>query len=129
MVQPCKPPLALADSSLLLPREGSEDCVACKEGVANADVLIYIETRDEKAAYRYPKYMKYLIKNFLGKARSIEVKDMGALNQRRPVMFMGGKFLISPGLGKDIGATVTDITLTLDNEPMHLSLKMGYILS
>lgn len=89
------------------------------------DLNLYIETRDEKAAYRYPKYMKYLIKNFLGKARSIEVKDMGALNQRRPVMFMGGKFLISPGLGKDIGATVTDITLILDNEPMHLSLKMG----
>ena len=89
------------------------------------DLNLYIETRDEKAAYRYPKYMKYLIKNFLGKARSIEVKDMGALNQRRPVMFMGGKFLISPGLGKDIAATVTDITLILDNEPMHLSLKMG----
>ena len=89
------------------------------------DLNLYIETRDEKAAYRYPKYMKYLINNFLGKARSIEVKDMGALNQRRPVMFAGGKFVISPGLGKDIGGTVTDITLVIDGTEMHLSLKMG----
>lgn len=50
-----------------------------------------------------------------------EVISEGSKNQRRQLMFDGGKITISNSTGK----TLTDLTLKKDNKLMYLSLKMS----
>ncbi len=65
----------------------------------------------------------------LNKHKKIEVKDVGELNNKRPLVFTPSILISSkiPVSGNDLGKIVTDITIENDNkEPIvYLSLKMG----
>lgn len=90
------------------------------------DLGHYVLTRDANADYKYKSFMKPFIKNVLSKGKEIEIVDMGALNQKRPIGFSGNQPYIgkTPSLS-DVGSTVTDITVRVDGRDHHLSLKMG----
>jgi len=72
-------------------------------------------------------------KSYLMKWSDYEVKQMGELNQKRPLVFVGDQPMISPATGSnyDIGATVTDLTLlpkgnkSVSLGPVHVSAKFG----
>ena len=60
------------------------------------------------------------------KSKKFVVKEEGAENTRRPLKFGSRIVLDNPkGQGNDVGKSVTDITLELDNGPVYLSLKLG----
>ena len=61
-------------------------------------------------------------------AKSFEVKEEGAANTKRPLAFDGtGPYVTNPkGRGFDIGDSVTDLTVILNNkQKIYLSLKLG----
>ena len=57
------------------------------------------------------------------KVKKFDVKQMGELNQKRPLIFSGKDVFIGTSSTPNIGKTVTDITVTADNKPVYLSLK------
>jgi len=62
----------------------------------------------------------------LASAKDFKVLEVGAACTRRPLEFgervtLANKF----GSGYDIGKTVTDLTVMIDNQEVHLSLKLG----
>lgn len=62
----------------------------------------------------------------LASAKDFKVLEVGAACTRRPLEFgervtLANKF----GSGYDIGKTVTDLTVLVDNKEVHLSLKLG----
>ena len=68
------------------------------------------------------------------KLKNLVVKEVGALNTKRPLQFRPGPFISSPTGSLDIGPAVTDLTLheakTIDkatpsNVVAYLSLKLG----
>jgi len=64
----------------------------------------------------------------MSNSETFKVDVVGGLNTARPLYFRGGKPLITnpKGQGFDIGTSVTDITITLDNnKEIYLSLKLG----
>lgn len=90
----------------------------------------WIETGD-LAANKYRDFIYGLVKHYgLEDCQAIRVKEMGALNQKRPMSIVNGHWKIgnaSRATGYDIGATVTDLDLTLlchgKEQTVHLSLK------
>ena len=80
--------------------------------VADAKILAAIEDLDKTYNIR--------------KSKKFKVKLEGGSNTRRPLVFGSKISLDNPkGQGKDVGKTVTDITLELDSGPVYLSLKLG----
>jgi len=70
----------------------------------------------------------------LDKLKNLVVKEEGALNTKRPLIFNPGPYITSPTGSLDIGKTVTDLTLheakeekdvSLSNKVAYLSLKLG----
>ena len=64
----------------------------------------------------------------MSNSETFKVDVVGGLNTARPLYFRAGKPLITnpKGQGFDIGTSVTDITITLDNnKEIYLSLKLG----
>ena len=57
------------------------------------------------------------------KAKKLEVKQEGELNQKRPLIYQGKDVYIGTTGDQNIGKTVTDITVTADGKPVYLSLK------
>lgn len=57
------------------------------------------------------------------KAKTFKAVQMGALNQKRPLVFSGKDVFIGTSGDPNIGKTVTDITVTADNKEVYLSLK------
>jgi hypothetical protein len=94
------------------------------ERYLSKDLLLYAQTRNPNGDYKYPIFMREFINKYLRKYKEIEVVDEGALNKPRPLVFKGSDIYVG-GLPSDIGATVTDITLKTEKEPLYLSLKMG----
>lgn len=90
---------------------------------------------DLYARIRNPDNSEYFYKNFIndfhtyyakGRVRDIVVIPEGALNKRRPLVFSGDNvFIEKPHTSANIGATVTDITVKVDNEPVYISCKLG----
>lgn len=88
------------------------------------DLGNYVTSRDPNYDYTYKTFMKDFIRDYLKDAKDIEIKDMGQLNQRRPLKFQGNNIFIK-GPITDLGSTVTDVTVVADGKDLHLSLKMG----
>jgi hypothetical protein len=62
----------------------------------------------------------------LKKSKKLKIDVVGGENTKRPIMYNSDITLANPkGQGTDIGASVTDITLTNDSETIYLSLKLG----
>jgi hypothetical protein len=63
----------------------------------------------------------------LTSSKVFKVNVVGGENTRRPLQFSGRNITLTntKGSGYDIGSSVTDITLTLDQGPIYLSLKLG----
>ena len=57
------------------------------------------------------------------KAKTFDVDNAGALNQRRPLIFQGAQPYIGTAGDPNIGKIVTDITVMADKKPVYLSLK------
>lgn len=55
--------------------------------------------------------------------KKFDVKQMGELNQKRPLIFSGKDAYIGTAGDPNIGKTVTDITVMADKKPIYLSLK------
>tara|TARA_Y100000389_G_scaffold204806_1_gene259795 strand:- start:10171 stop:11232 length:1062 start_codon:yes stop_codon:yes gene_type:complete len=59
-------------------------------------------------------------------AKEFKTDILGGENTRRPLVFSPTIQLKNPkGRGYDVGASVTDITVTIDKKPIYLSLKLG----
>lgn len=59
-------------------------------------------------------------------SKKFKVDILGGENTRRPLVFSPTIQLKNPkGRGYDVGASVTDITVTTDKGPIYLSLKLG----
>ncbi|MDC0308729.1 hypothetical protein OAL25_00545 [bacterium] len=59
-------------------------------------------------------------------AKEFKTDILGGENTRRPLVFSPTIQLKNPkGKGYDVGKSVTDITVTIDNKPIYLSLKLG----
>jgi len=90
------------------------------------DLGEYVASRNlNSKEYKYPDFIKDFAPKFLSKAKEIEIIDEGALNKKRPLVYNGGKLSIESESVKDIGSTVTDLTLKADGKPLYLSLKLG----
>lgn len=92
------------------------------------DFVLYSETRNPRNdGYFYKDFIQYFHDEYAkGKARDIVVVPEGALNKKRPLVFAGNDVYIEkPFSQANIGSTVTDITVTVDREPIYLSLKLG----
>lgn len=64
----------------------------------------------------------------LSESSTLTVKVVGGKNTPRPLKYSAGKIILenTEGIGTDVGAAVTDITLTKDDgEEIYLSLKFG----
>ena len=63
----------------------------------------------------------------LGESEKFLVNVVGGENTRRPLNFSGSNIVLTntKGQGNDIGSSVTDITVTTDDGPIYLSLKLG----
>ena len=63
----------------------------------------------------------------LRKSKTLKVDVVGGENTPRPIDFTGSNIVLTntKGSGTDVGESVTDITLTTDDGPIYLSLKMG----
>lgn len=62
----------------------------------------------------------------IGKSKKWKVSVEGGENTKRPIKFGSDIILDNPkGSGFDVGKSLTDITLTTDNGPIFLSLKLG----
>lgn len=75
--------------------------------------------------FKHEDFIKQFHKEVLSKHKNIQINaDVAALNQRRPLVFQGKDIFVG-GPEKNIGATVTDITVLGDGKPYYLSLKFG----
>ena len=62
----------------------------------------------------------------LRKDKRLKVDVVGGENTRRPLVFTPDIMLTNPkGTGTNVGPSVTDITLTTENQTIYLSLKLG----
>ena len=62
----------------------------------------------------------------LRKDKKLKIDVVGGENTRRPLVFTPDIMLTNPkGTGNNVGPSVTDITLTTDNQKIYLSLKLG----
>jgi hypothetical protein len=60
------------------------------------------------------------------KSKTFKAEILGGENTRRPLTFGSDIVLSNPkGQGLDVGKSLTDITITLDNKEIYLSLKLG----
>lgn len=90
------------------------------------DLGTFVASRNPKSPeYKYPDFIEDFAPKLLSNAKEIEIVDEGGLNKKRPLLFKGGKLSIESEEVKDIGATVTDITVKADGKPHYLSLKLG----
>jgi len=93
----------------------------------SSDLREFIKTNDVNSRnIKYKRFLSEYFKesNILDNGLS-EIIDMGALNQKRPLVFSGGNVYVG-GESTDIGKTVTDITLKDGKNKTHyLSLKFG----
>lgn len=88
------------------------------------DIQLYID-EGITANFDNAQFMKELVAYYkLENAKTLSVKTVGELNQKRPLVFQGDQPYIL-GSNFDIGSTVTDVTLTADNKEIYLSLKLG----
>ena len=89
---------------------------------------------------RYPEHVKKILKAICKKNQNKcfkSAKHVGGVNAPRPMKEKNGAFYISAGGAdkKDIGSTLTDITLTIgaakggSDQPIYLSVKFGDTLS
>ena len=86
----------------------------------------YAEGDDAVEDAEILKAIRHLDKTYnLGKSKRFDAKVVGGENTKRPLSFDGKISLTNTkGTGKDIGNSVTDITLLTDNNPpIYLSLK------
>jgi len=93
-----------------------------------ADFDLYSRIRNpDNSEYFYKKFIEGFHYNYAkGKVRDIVVIPEGALNKRRPLRFSGDTaFIEKPHTDANIGSTVTDITVKMDNEPVYISCKLG----
>jgi len=90
------------------------------------DLGEYITHRNKNYNFKYKSFMLPFIEDVLEKGKVLELNDtMGALNQRRSYGVSGSQPYIGTASISDIGKTVTDIDVIVDNKKHHLSLKMG----
>jgi hypothetical protein len=62
----------------------------------------------------------------LKKSKKFKIDIVGGENTKRPITYGQDIILANPkGQGTDVGASVTDITLTTDDKTIYLSLKLG----
>lgn len=62
----------------------------------------------------------------LKKSKKLKIDIVGGENTKRPIIYNPDITLENPkGQGTNVGASVTDITLTTDNKTVYLSLKLG----
>ena len=62
----------------------------------------------------------------MSESKDFKVDVVGGENTRRPLVFSPKIQLTNPkGKGFDVGKSVTDITVTVDQGPIYLSLKLG----
>ena len=62
----------------------------------------------------------------MSESKEFKVDVVGGENTRRPLVFSPKIQLTNPkGKGFDVGKSVTDITVTIDQGPIYLSLKLG----
>ena len=62
----------------------------------------------------------------MSESEEFKVDVVGGENTRRPLVFSPKIQLTNPkGKGFDVGKSVTDITVTIDQGPIYLSLKLG----
>lgn len=107
-------------------------------GAANRGSLFERRLTDDFNLYsriRNPDNPDYFYKKFIqdfheqyarGRIRDIVVIPEGALNKKRPLVFSGDNVYIEkPHTQANIGSTVTDITVTVDREPIYISCKLG----
>lgn len=60
------------------------------------------------------------------KSKTFKSEILGGENTKRPLKFSPSIQLTNPkGRGFDVGESVTDITVHIDNRPIYLSLKLG----
>lgn len=78
-----------------------------------------------KGPFKNPKFIKYMCKEWGLDTGQFSVEPMGALNQRRPLVFSGKNVYIG-GKGDRffVGDRVTDITVQTE-EPIYISAKYG----
>lgn len=92
------------------------------------DFNLYSRIRNpDNPDYFYKKFIKDFHEQYAkGKVRDIVVLPEGALNKKRPLVFSGDNVYIEkPYTRANIGSTVTDITVTIDREPIYISCKLG----
>lgn len=92
------------------------------------DFDLYSRIRNpDNAEYFYKKFIEDFHNDYgKGKVRDIVVIPEGALNKKRPLRFLGDNvFIEKPHTDANIGSTVTDITIKLDNDPLYISCKLG----
>ena len=103
---------------------GYSDGLASKNK-GNAFEAWFIEHFDDPDANIEPQ-IKAIAKY---KKRTGEPRADGALNQKRPLTFSGGKITCGPAGDYNIGKTVTDVTVPVDKcatgKEVYLSLKYG----
>lgn len=86
------------------------------------DLNLYVKTRNLKQDYKYPDFIESFGNQYLLN-KSIEIEEVGGLNNRRPIKIEGSNVIIANG--GNIGETVSDITVLADKTPIYLSLKLG----
>lgn len=92
------------------------------------DFNLYSRIRNpDNDEYFYKDFIKFFHDQYGKKgARDIVVLAEGALNKKRPLVFSNNEVYIEKPHGSaNIGSTVTDITVTVDRNPIYMSLKLG----
>ena len=97
------------------------------------DFKKYLVGEDMLSQYKNGNFTEQFILKYANKWDDFVVDPMGALNQKRPMVFVGDQPLISPATSGnyDIGKTVTDVTIKPVGKkantfkPLYLSAKYG----
>lgn len=97
------------------------------------DFQKYLDGEDSYSQFKNGNFIETFMSKYADKWDDFEVKAMGELNQKRPMVFVGDQPLISPAtMGNyNIGATVTDLTIKPKGKrassfkDLYLSAKYG----
>ena len=74
--------------------------------------------------YKYPKLVKEIIEEFKLTPDNFKIVPEGKENKKRPLVFSSSGPIIGFS-GKNIAATLTDLTIKKDSEIFYISLKFG----
>lgn len=74
--------------------------------------------------YKYPELVKQIIEEFKLTPDNFEIIPEGKENKKRPLVFSSNGPIIDFS-GKNIAATLTDLTIKKDSQVFYISLKFG----